>query len=246
MWKPIGVAIVAGFALVGGLTFVRGLATGAVGPHHRVVPGLAADSAGPAAPTPTPTPPGGAGSTPAPGGSQGLVVTVIISIRALELSATPTGTVPVMIDADATVDMPTAQLSSAAAGTFAIGDHPMDAGGCAYPRTDVSTAFSVIVYRVDEGSILMGFTSPEWHYTITCPGGPPIRLPAFGEESLALFLRNVMGPYYAGPNTVRLPLLAASEPGCLKQYGTFSASGIQADPAQVYVYVHAAGCTSPG
>lgn len=94
MWKPIGVAIVAGCALVAGLTFVRALRADAVGPHHRVVPGLAADSAGPTAPTPTPTPPGGVGSTPGPSGSQGLVVTVIISIRALELSATPTGTVP--------------------------------------------------------------------------------------------------------------------------------------------------------
>lgn len=212
----------------------------AVGPYRRVVPGLAADSAPVPSPTPTQTPAPGGGST------SGLVVTVIIRIVALELSTTPTGTTQVMIDADATVAMANAQAASAAGGNFTITDHAVDSAGCSWPRTDVSTGFSVIVYRVDEGSILMGLTSPTWHYTITCPPpAPPIRIPAFGEESLELFLRDLMTPYYAATNTVRLPLQKPAAPGCLKQYGAFSHSSFQADPAQVYVYVHEALCPLP-
>jgi hypothetical protein len=110
----------------------------------------------------------------------------------------------------------------------------------------VSTGFSVVVYNVMDGSILMGLTSPQRHYIQQCPGGaPPIRFPAFGEESLELFLRDLMTPYYAGPTSVLLPLNAAASPGCLKQYGAFSNSGIQADPAQVFVYVHEQTCPLP-
>ena len=213
----------------------------AAGQHVRFLPALAADSVpGATTPTATPTPPPGGGS------SSGLVVSLIIRIIALELSVTPTGTTPVLIEAEAEVPMANGQSSSAAGGTFSIADHPIDAAGCSWNRVDVSTSFSVVVYNVSPAGILLGMTSAQWHYIQQCPGGaPPIRFPAFGEESLELFLRDVMAPYRTGVNEVLLPLNAAAAPGCLKQYGAFSHSGIQADPAQVYVYVHEQNCPLP-
>lgn|GEM_PF-4172963 len=244
MWQRFGFALIGGAVLLAGLALLgQGSRDGeaAAGPHTRVLPALAADSVpGAATATPTPTPPGGSTGTD-------LRVTVILRIVALELSVSPTGTTPVLIEADATVDMPGPQASTAAAGTFSIADHPVDAAGCSWTRFDVSTSFSLVVYNVSAAGVLMGMTSPEWYYIQQCPapGAPPIRFPAFGEESLELFLRDLMTPYYAGPTSVLLPLNAAAAPGCLKQYGAFSHSGIQADPAQVFVYVHEQGCSLP-
>lgn len=171
-------------------------------------------------------------------------MTVIFDIVALELSTGPTGTTPVQILADATIAMAGPLQASAASGSFSIADHPVDAAGCSWPRTDVTTGFSVIVYEVRQGAILLGMTSPQWHYNIVCPGVAPIRIPAFGEESLELFLRDLMTPYYVqGGTAVLLPLQPAAAPGCLKQYGVFSHSGIQAAPALVSIYVHGQGCS---
>lgn len=246
MGKRVALALISFSGLLAGLMLVLQLAgpsAEAALAHRRFLLGIAADSA-PVPATATPT------STPVPGsGPQGgLLVTVIIRIRALELAATATGTKPVMINAEASVPMPTAQqVVNVAAGTFSITEVGVDDAGCAWDRTDESTTFSVAVYHTSDLSVVLGIVSPEWHYTILCPGGaPPIRSPAFGEESLELFLRDLMEPYRSpNVNTVQLPLSAPATPGCLKGYGAFSDSGIQADPAQVFVYLHETGCALP-
>lgn len=231
------------FVLAAGLTtFVIAASEGparAAGKWKLIVPGVAADSARPPAPTPTPV------------FDSERWVRVEIRIRALELAATGTGTLPVLIHATAEAPVRGAlDAPVTVTGDFTITPEGTDAVGCTWTRTDASSDFKMTVHYNPAGNldVLLGLVSPEWHYTVTCPGaGVVTRSPAFGEEGLHLFLRDLMQPYLTNevPNGVRLPTLvsdAASGLGpCIKRSAYFKHSGIQANPAEVAVWVFQPG-----
>jgi hypothetical protein len=222
-----------------------GDSVGAAGKWKLIVPGVAADSARPPAPTPTPV------------FDTERWIRVEIRIRALELAATGSGTLPVLIHATAEAPVRSAlDPPVTVTGDFSITPEGTDAVGCTWTRTDASSDFKMTVYYNSAGNLdaLLSFVSPEWHYTVTCPKvGVVTRSPAFGEEGLQLFLRDLMQPYLTNevPNGVRLPMTVASgsEP-CIKRVAYFIGYGIQTSPAEVAVWVfqpdYPGGCDPVG
>lgn len=233
--------------LVGMLVFAAGLIAvviavresgpvTAAGKWKLIVPAVAADSARPPAPTPTPV------------FDTERWIRVEIRIRALELAATASGTLPVLIHATAEAPVRNAfDPPITVTGDFSITPEGTDAVGCTWTRTDASSDFKMTVYYNSAGNldVLLSFVSPEWHYTVTCPKvGVVTRSPAFGEEGLELFLRDLMQPYRTNEvaNGVRLPMTVASggEP-CIKRVAYFIGYGIQTNPAEVAVWVFQPG-----
>lgn len=153
---------------------------------------------------------------------------MFIDIEAKELGVTGTGTTVVPISAFVLdVPLPTAQAPTVTAiGTFTIAPHPDDHPDaetvCVWTRSFASDIFGATFFDTGDLSVMARLQAPEWHYTMTCqaPGGstPPVRFPAFGEESLFLFLNEAMMPYrqsIADPE-VRIPMDAVSG-GCIKR-----------------------------
>lgn len=228
------------FAVGGVLVFIQrhGSDAAAAGPFRMVVPGIAADSAPGAAnptPTPTPTPP------PGPGSPEELWVKVDITVEALELAVGPSGTMPVNIFATAQGRMPSAtDLPILVTGTFTISPHGTDAAGCTWTRTITKPDFELIIYHSTGLSVRADLEVPEWYYTLQCPKGPPVRVPAFGEETLFNFLLELMAPYRVGDG-VLLPTPIyqgyANPPGCLKRSATFTGTTFKGTTTvDVYVY----------
>lgn len=236
--------------LVGMLVFAAGLIAvviavrdsgpvTAAGKWKLIVPAVAADSARPPAPTPTPV------------FDTERWVRVEIRIRALELAATASGTLPVLIHATAEAPVRNAlDPPITVTGDFSITPEGTDAVGCTWTRTDASSDFKMTVYYNSAGNldVLLSFVSPEWHYTVTCPKvGVVTRSPAFGEEGLELFLRDLMQPYRTNevPNGVRLPMtVTTADHGldpCIRRSAHFSGSGIQTNPAEVAIWVYQPG-----
>jgi hypothetical protein len=232
------------FVVAAGLTaFVIGARAsgpaGAAGKWKLIVPGVAADSARPPAPTPTPV------------FDDERWIRVEVRIRALELAATGSGTLPVLIQA--TVEAPVRSALDppvTVVGDFSITPEGTDAAGCTWTRTDARSDFKMTVYYNSAGNLdaLLSFVSPEWHYTVTCPAvGVVTRSPTFGEEGLELFLRDLMAPYRTNevPNGVRLPMsTTTADQGldpCIRRSAYLKGSGIQTNPAEVAVWVYQPG-----
>jgi hypothetical protein len=236
-WRQLfGVFVLAAGVSIFVMAGRRDYPVGAAGKWKLIVPGVAADSARPPAPTPTPV------------FDTERWIRVEIRIRALELAATGSGTLPVLIHATAEAPMRSAlDPPVTVTGDFSITPEGTDAVGCTWTRTDASSDFKMTVHYNTAGNLdaLLSFVSPEWHYTVTCPKvGVVTRSPAFGEEGLELFLRDLMKPYLTNevPNGVRLPMTVASggEP-CIKRIAYFIGYGIQTNPAEVAVWVFQPG-----
>lgn len=217
----------------------------AAGKWKVIVPAVAADSARPPAPTPTPV------------FDNERWIRVEIRIRALELAATGSGTLPVLIHATAEAPVRNAlDAPVTVTGDFSITPEGTDAAGCTWTRFDESSDFKMTAYYNSAGNldVLLSFVSPRWYYTVSCPKTDVItRSPASGEESLELFLRDLMQPYLTNevPNGVRLPMTVASgEEPCIKRVAYFSGRGIQTNPAEVAVWVfqpgYPGGCDPAG
>lgn len=208
----------------------------AAGGWKLVVPNVAADSA--RRPTAVPTPTVSFDSE--------RWVRIEIRIHALELAATGTGTLPVLIHATAEGRLPGAfDAPVTVNGTFTITPEGSDEVGCNWVRADSSTTFKVTFHYNAAGNLdaLLGIVSPTWHYNITCPNGFTFRSPAFGEEGLETFLRDLMQPYRTSEvaNGVRLPMTVVSapnQPPCIKRSANFTGTGIQTRPAEVGVWVY--------
>ncbi len=207
----------------------------AAGTHRRIVPGVAADSARPPTPLPTPI------------YDTERWVKVQVRITALELAVTESGTLPVAINATAKARFPGPfDAPITVPGQFSVTDEGTDAL-CDWSRVDVSTDFKMTVYYNSAGNLdlLLSFVSPQWHYSVACKAGGPYRSPAFGEEGLELFLRDLMAPYRTNEvaNGVRLPMNIVSSPTanpCIKRSAKFSMTGIQTTLAEVFVWVYQA------
>ncbi len=238
-WQPFGMVVFA----AGMLTFMiaggAGAPTTAAGKWKLIVPHVASDSAVPPAPAPTPV------------YDTERWVRVEIRIRALELAATGSGTLPVIIHATAEAPVRSAfDPPVIVTGEFSITPEGTDDADCTWERTDASSGFKMTVYYNSAGNLdaLLSFVSPQWHYTVTCPDvGLVTRSPSAGEESIEMFLRDLMGPYLTNevPNGVRLPMPVASaghglDP-CIKRSAHFTGSGIQTNPAEVAIWVYQPG-----
>jgi hypothetical protein len=217
-------------------------APAAVGPHRRHVAGLAADSANPPAAQPTPVFDGARW------------VRISIRIQAHELGVTATGFKIVPIIATADAPLPSVLDSPAAvAGQFSLSPEGADSVGCTWSAQITKPGFLMTVHHSGDLDILASIDPPEWHYDVTCPGSPQkLRSPAFGEEGLFLFLRDVMAPYRTtvnGMDGVRLPTrLDLTRPDCVKRSNSFAMQSVSGY-AEVFVYVYQpdfpGGCNFP-
>jgi len=219
-----------------------------------IVPGIAADSVpGIAVPTatasPTTTPPPGGGS-PSP---EQLWVALRISVQAQDLSFEPDGTT--LVAMYASVDAPIPAIAAPPASTpgiFIITPHPPDAVPCTWDRTMSQPNFAMTLVDVatDLSTVHMEMLAPEWFYTVTCPSpAPPLRVPAFGAESLFLYLQFVAAPYRFGDG-VKLPMQAASTTdGCVKRQASFAKDTPPFGHAEFHVFIYQkdrpGGCTLP-
>jgi hypothetical protein len=182
----------------------------AAGKWKMIVVNVAADSAPPA---PTATPPFNTDRQ----------IAMLIELEGKELAASGVGFTLVHMTATVSaVDMPTAlDPVVTATGTFSIAPHPPDSAGCTWERTMTKDTFKVTFYYTQDLSIVADMETPEWYYTVQCPapGAPPIRFPAFGEEGLFHFLREIIEPYRQG-NGVRLPMDVVAEVpvSCIKRH----------------------------
>ena len=233
---------------VAALLLVFGVALAAVGAPQGTRPGVAAGQfvlrmPGIAADSATGTAPG---SPPAP--ESGRFVRFDIDIHAQELAATAGGTLPVYIQAIVEVPLPgTGEPPNARMAQFTITPEGSDSAGCTWDREDVQSIMTVRVYPSGSTDVLASFESPTWHYLVACPNvGQVSRSPAFGEESLELFLREIMAIYFTNevPQGVRIPMEPGSEPlGCLTRKQFIEGTGLQATRARVAIRVYRDGCT---
>ncbi len=205
-------------------------APAAVGPHRRHVAGLAADSANPPAEQPT----------PAFDGDRW--VRINIRIQAHEGGVTSTGFKIVPIFATADAPLPTALQSPATVtGQFELTPEGVDAVGCTWTPVFKKLGFTMTVYHSGDLDVLATIVSPEWHYAVTCPGYPgEIRSPASGEESLFLFLNELMTPYRTTVNPVPVRLPTGTDlfhPPCVKRLNHFETDSATGH-AEVWVHVY--------